>query len=77
MTDFLVKAYCAGINLFEKIIPQTELDEFMKATKESLERGEFTITFGTGQTQSVSEICIDVFETLPGAYRFELSRAFN
>jgi hypothetical protein len=77
MTNFAVKAYCAGIPIFEKSVSRANLEKFMKETKETWQRGELRIIFGAGQSQPVSEVCLDVYDKKTAAYRFDLSRAFK
>jgi hypothetical protein len=77
MSAFIVKAYCAGITIFEKSVPVDELEEFLATSKEEWKKGEFKISFASGQVQTATEMCLDVYEQGTSKYRFELSKAFK
>lgn len=75
MRNFLVKAHCAGILVFETKVYENEFSSFMVTTKEEWKRGELKISFGSGQIQVATEICLDVYED--DMCRFDLSKAFK
>ena len=74
---YMVKAYCAGILIFEDTVPHEELNDFMSFTKERLKMSELKITFALAQVQIASEVCLDVYEQPTHKYRSDLSKAFK
>ena len=71
---YRVKAYCAGIILFNAEVKEEELFDFLTLKKDELKRGELRIHFGLDISQIASEMCVDVYDEI-GTYRPDLSMA--
>ncbi len=71
---YKVKAYCAGIVLFNSEVKEEELFDFLELKKDELRRGELKIHFGLDISQIASEMCVDVYDDT-GRYCSDLSIA--
>lgn len=77
MNHFIVRTYYAGFPVFERTSSPEDLPSLLDSCKKGLSLGEFTITFGAGQQQTATELCIDVYEQSTRKYRSDLSTAFK
>lgn len=77
MANVLVKGYCAGMLIFRESVSLCNLRTYYSECKDRLVRREYIMTFGSGQSVTVTEICIDVYEVDTGVYRHDLSTALK
>ena len=74
---YLIKGYCAGILIFSEEAQEKELPDFFSEKKRQWEKGNLMITFGAGETQVATELCIDVYDKATGRYRTDLCTAYK
>ena len=72
----LFKGYCAGILVFQQESDEASLDRVLKQIEQDLKDGNYSIQFGVNTIQTVTEVCVDVYEVNP-RYRLDLSKAFK
>lgn len=74
---YLIKGYCAGILIFSEGAQETELQDFLSEKKRMFENGDIMITFGVGETQIATELCIDVYDKATSHYKTDLCTAYK
>jgi len=73
---YTLKGYCAGILVFQEDVAHKNLDARLTEIKDLLLEEGFRITFGYN-TQTVTELCVDVYEKAKAIWRHDLSVAYK
>jgi hypothetical protein len=73
--SLLLRGYCAGISVFERVVQEPELGEMLNTIKQELASGELKIKFA-GELQNATEVCVDVYRVVYD-YQQHLSTAFK
>jgi hypothetical protein len=63
--------------VLEATVSPEDFDTWLNERRAELKKGEYLLRFGSGQTVVASELCIDVYESTTGAFRWDLSTAMK